>query len=238
MTTLGSRSDVLGNHCDYLGSSSNYISCTTRVVTGYNHLNIPNLAIVTTFFVSVFEDRVPVDSFHLVAPAMVTKRYPLLINPFRANFFRGNLNMYFHLMSLTWHRYLKSFLMYDKGLPILHSQYHGCWCPGDVGRQGISNHDIYYVESEWFGPRTLKVNYRRCHDIKTTFRVTLGMDKLFQSISGLLRHHHKHVMLAAVVSSCSPMPRTWCTSPERKTGWLIIDLWKHTEDTRSQTLIN
>ena len=27
--------------------------------------------------------------------------------------------------------------------PILHSQYHGCWCPGDARSQGISNHDIY-----------------------------------------------------------------------------------------------
>ena len=32
--------------------------------------------------------------------------------------------------------------MFDKNLPILHSQYHGCWCPGGARSQGISDHDI------------------------------------------------------------------------------------------------
>ena len=30
-------------------------------------------------------------------------------------------------------------------LCILHSQYHGCWCHGDVRSQGISSHDIDLV---------------------------------------------------------------------------------------------
>ena len=47
-----------------------------------------------------------------------------------------------HPSTLIWHRYLKSFLKYDQDLYILHSQYHGCWCPGDVRSQGISSHDI------------------------------------------------------------------------------------------------
>ena len=38
--------------------------------------------------------------------------------------------------------------MKDKDLPIQHSKYHGCWCPGSLRRQGISNHDIYYVEPD------------------------------------------------------------------------------------------
>ena len=29
-----------------------------------------------------------------------------------------------------------------KHMPIPHSQYHGCWCPGDTSCQGISSHDI------------------------------------------------------------------------------------------------
>ena len=33
-------------------------------------------------------------------------------------------------------------------LSSLHSQYHGCCCPGDARSQGISNHNIYYVESD------------------------------------------------------------------------------------------
>ena len=27
-------------------------------------------------------------------------------------------------------------------LPIVYCQYHGCWCPGDLSRQGISSHGI------------------------------------------------------------------------------------------------
>ena len=34
-------------------------------------------------------------------------------------------------------------------LPILDSQYHGCWCPGDARSQGINNNDIDYVEPEY-----------------------------------------------------------------------------------------
>ena len=34
----------------------------------------------------------------------------------------------------------------DKDLPILHNQYHGCWCPGDARSQGINNHDIDLVK--------------------------------------------------------------------------------------------
>ena len=40
----------------------------------------------------------------------------------------------------------------DKDLPILHSQYHGCWCPGDARSQGISNHDIDQVNLDNSGP--------------------------------------------------------------------------------------
>ena len=36
--------------------------------------------------------------------------------------------------------------MRDKNVPILHSQYYGCWCYGDSRKQAISNHDIYYVK--------------------------------------------------------------------------------------------
>ena len=32
--------------------------------------------------------------------------------------------------------------MVDKDVLTVQSQYHGCWCPGDVGSQGISSHGI------------------------------------------------------------------------------------------------
>ena len=44
------------------------------------------------------------------------------------------------------HRYFKSFLKQDKGLSILRSQYHACWCPVDARIQGSSNHDIDLVK--------------------------------------------------------------------------------------------
>ena len=51
-----------------------------------------------------------------------------------------------HSSLFTLHMQLKSFLKQDKNLIILHSQYHGCWCPGNARSQGLSNHDIYYTE--------------------------------------------------------------------------------------------
>ena len=33
----------------------------------------------------------------------------------------------------------------DNDLSITHSQYNGCWCPGDTSRQGISSHGIDLV---------------------------------------------------------------------------------------------
>ena len=41
---------------------------------------------------------------------------------------------------------------------IVQSQNHGCWYPGNAKSQGVSNHDIYCVEPNLFGPHTLRVN--------------------------------------------------------------------------------
>ena len=48
---------------------------------------------------------------------------------------------------LRWHRRLIFIPMEDKNLFILHGQYHGCWCLGDVRSQGISSHGIDIVSS-------------------------------------------------------------------------------------------
>ena len=47
--------------------------------------------------------------------------------------------------------------MWDKDLPSLNSQYHGCSWPGDARSQGINNHDIDQVEPGQLGPHTLRV---------------------------------------------------------------------------------
>ena len=42
----------------------------------------------------------------------------------------------------------------------LHSQYHGCWCPGDTRIQGTSSHGFYRVTPEYsdLGIKWLKVS--------------------------------------------------------------------------------
>ena len=45
-------------------------------------------------------------------------------------------------LTIIWFRKFKSFFMEDKNPPILHTQYQGCWCPGDASCQDISSHDI------------------------------------------------------------------------------------------------
>ena len=85
---------------------------------------------------------------------VVHKCHPLCsvicINPLRAKFFRGNINIYLHFVSFLHIDTMQVVeilpLEQDKNLPILHNQYHGCWCPGDVRSQGISSHDIDLVK--------------------------------------------------------------------------------------------
>ena len=67
------------------------------------------------------------------------------VNPLHAEFSIGNIKCIYdlyHSSTLTWQ------VVEHKNLPILHSQYHGCWCPGDVRSQAISNHDFDYIETE------------------------------------------------------------------------------------------
>ena len=52
--------------------------------------------------------------------------------------------------------------MENKDLPILHSQDHGCWWPGDARSQGINNRDIDLLKPGQFGLRTLRVKTRKC----------------------------------------------------------------------------
>ena len=51
----------------------------------------------------------------------------------------------YHFFTVILHIFLKFFLMKDKQLFILYSQYHGCWWPGDARNHGISSHSIDLV---------------------------------------------------------------------------------------------
>ena len=65
--------------------------------------------------------------------------------------------------------------MQDKNLPILHSQYHGYCFPGDARSQRISNHDIDYVEPEWFHPCMLRVDTTAADGLVTLGAMVLIM---------------------------------------------------------------
>ena len=49
---------------------------------------------------------------------------------------------------------VKSFPVEDKYLPILHTQYHGCWCPGDSMNKGINSHGFGLDFPEYSGNST------------------------------------------------------------------------------------
>ena len=87
--------------------------------------------------------------------------FAYIVNPLHAKFIRVSINIYLHFMSflhIDLTQVLKILPQVREGPNILHNQYHGCWCPGDVRSQGISSHDIDLVKPRWLGPRTLRVN--------------------------------------------------------------------------------
>ena len=94
----------------------------------------------------------PTDGLYILADTVGRQQNPaghLFINPLRAKFFRVNINIYLHFISflhIDMTQVLKFFLKWDKDVHILCSQYHGCWCPGDVRSQGISSNDFDLVK--------------------------------------------------------------------------------------------
>ena len=53
---------------------------------------------------------------------------------------------FYHFSLSILYRWLKFFLMEDKGPRALHSQYYGCIWPGDARSQGIINHGILRLQ--------------------------------------------------------------------------------------------
>ena len=78
-------------------------------------------------------------------------RHALNLNPLSAKFFRGNIKHIFTFDVIPQHcddigGWNPSSNKTRKDLPILHSQYHGCWCPGDAWSQDINSYDIDLVK--------------------------------------------------------------------------------------------
>ena len=57
--------------------------------------------------------------------------------------------IFYHFSMQRWHRWLRSFFMEDEDPFILHTQDHGCWCPGGSRSQGINSPNIDLVNPEY-----------------------------------------------------------------------------------------
>ena len=66
------------------------------------------------------------------------------------NFSTESYNIY-HSSALTWQGWLESFLCKTRTC-LFHSQYHGCWWPGDARSQSISSHGIDLIKPRLLDP--------------------------------------------------------------------------------------
>ena len=52
------------------------------------------------------------------------------------------INILNYVFDLAWPKKMKLILEQQCKLSVLHSQYHACWCPGDLRNQGINLHGV------------------------------------------------------------------------------------------------
>ena len=79
---------------------------------------------------------------------------------------------------------------------MLHSQYQGYWCSGDARSQGMSSHDIYYVEPNLFDPRTLRFNWDNIDGTKS-----LPDPKLIYTYNTCTFRHHQTGIILGMCST-------------------------------------
>ena len=79
------------------------------------------------------------------------------------------------------------------------TQYHGCWCPGDVRSQDISSHDIDYIEYVPVGPSLIWgsvlstcVKSMWSNDIKCKYMFMFPLKNLALKGLKLLSHCTQH----------------------------------------------
>ena len=90
-------------------------------------------------------DKWPVNAGRLRCP------WCYWLKPFTCHFFRENIKIYLHFMSFLHANKTQVVEIPPRvrqGSAYSTYQYHGCWCPGDVRSQGISNHDIDLVKRD------------------------------------------------------------------------------------------
>ena len=80
----------------------------------------------------------------------VLRKNIMFFNPLRANFFSWNINMTLQFLSFlhtVMTKVVEILPQVRRGRTYsTKSTSYGCWCPGSLRRQGISNHDINLVK--------------------------------------------------------------------------------------------
>ena len=111
------------------------------------------------------------------------------------------------LLFWRWCRHLKPVLM-DKDSSILHSQYHGCWCPGDISRQGMRNHGSGLVCYYSLSNRTGRVEKftRNCFHMLKLVKTSGNIFPLSSSVQLVCAYLHQAAHRAYLVASAS---RPW-----------------------------
>ena len=93
---------------------------------------------------------------HLIRRSLCVTYIGHVNKPLHSKLFWGNINIYLHFMSLLhidMTQVVEILPCVRQGPTCsIHIQYLGFWWPGDAKSRGISNHDIYYVEPDCFGP--------------------------------------------------------------------------------------
>ena len=112
--------------------------------------------------------------------------------------FAKHKNIIIFMIILRWHNKLKSFLMEDKDLFILYSQYHGCWWPDDTQSQGIISHGSDLVCPKYSGFSTRGTNSVVLGAMALFWRCNLLIVKQFVVINTLRprqngRHFQMHI---------------------------------------------
>ena len=129
---------------------------TPRNLMCQNVYSVKTLVLPWKWSPTVYWVWVGFDNIHSNGGALL--RLPCL-NSLRAKRCRGKINIHLHFMSLlhVGMTQVIKILPQDQDLHILHSQYHGCWCAGDVRSQYISSHDIDLVKPRLLGLHTLLI---------------------------------------------------------------------------------
>ena len=106
--------------------------------------------------------------------------------------FDGFFFFFYHFSISTQ---LKSFLINEKVLVILHSQYHGCWCPGSLCYKGICRHGI------------LTYTHLRIFQFSAAVRLMINWDWSLSQHMSLKLSQDKQTCVIQVLTRQMPSPQ-------------------------------